>query len=151
MYDIVLGISMIKSVRPYFRKAVLGTLDAHDFLFINTITVFILVLFYFIYLYCFKQDIVVKTMKNYKNLSIIQILCIILLSGLTVVSTVLLMEFDKNYNTPLINSLYLKIASVITMLVVGIFLFEEKYDYMQILGFALIIVGIYLFVNKNLD
>jgi drug/metabolite transporter (DMT)-like permease len=61
------------------------------------------------------------------------------------------MEFDKNFNTPLINSLYLNTASVLTMLVIGVFLFKEKYDHIQILGIALIILGIYLFVNKNLD
>jgi drug/metabolite transporter (DMT)-like permease len=151
MYDIVLGISIIKSIRPYFRKVVLGTLDPHDFFFINTITVFVLALCYFIYLYCYREDAVIKTLKNYKKLSIIQFLCVFLLSGLTIISTILLMEFDKNFNTPLINSLYLNTASVLTMLVIGVFLFEEKYDYIQILGIALIILGIYLFVNKNLD
>jgi drug/metabolite transporter (DMT)-like permease len=53
-------------------------------------------------------------------------------------------HFDKYYNTPLINSIFKKVVSVFFLFVVGIFLFEEKYNLKQILGLLLCSAGLYL-------
>jgi len=151
MYDIILGISVLKSVNPYFRKHILGELEPHEFLFANSITIFILVSLYFGYLCCYRKEVALKSFDNYRSLSIFQIIGIIVLASLTISSTILLMEFDKNYNTPLINSLFLKASSVLTMLFVGIMFFEETYSMTQIFGFILVILGIFMIINGNLD
>jgi len=67
---------------------------------------------------------------------------------LAVSSSIFIIEFDKNYNTPLINSMFIKIASTISLIFIGIFFFEEKYHWKQILGFILTIIGIYLISQK---
>jgi drug/metabolite transporter (DMT)-like permease len=56
---------------------------------------------------------------------------------------------DKNYNTPLINSVFLRVGSIIALLLVGIFVFEEKYTYKQIAGVLLTLLGIYLIAGDK--
>jgi drug/metabolite transporter (DMT)-like permease len=67
---------------------------------------------------------------------------------LAVGSSIFIYEFDKNYNTPLINSMFMKIASTISLIFIGVFLFEEKYSWKQIIGVFLTILGIFLIAQK---
>jgi drug/metabolite transporter (DMT)-like permease len=64
-------------------------------------------------------------------------------------SSLLLYELDKNFNTPLLNFVFLKFASVLSLIFVGIFIFKEKYTWKQILGITLAVLGIYLITNKE--
>jgi multidrug transporter EmrE-like cation transporter len=59
-------------------------------------------------------------------------------------------EFDKYYNTPLINFIFSKFVSVIALIAVGIFIFKEKYSYLQMLGIAMTIAGVFLISNKSI-
>jgi drug/metabolite transporter (DMT)-like permease len=68
---------------------------------------------------------------------------------LAVGSSIFIFEFDKNYNTPLINSMLSRIVSTLCLVFVGIFIFEEKYSWIQISGIILTIVGVFLIsMNK---
>lgn len=145
MYHYLIGLSLLKSFSPYFRKHILTTLSSHDLLFINTFVIFFMVLVFFLYKLLFdKQHSLQETFKNYKKLSITQILSIFVMAILAVFSAIFIFEFDKNYNTPLINSMFMKTASTISLILIGIFLFEEKYSWKQITGIFLMILGGYL-------
>jgi len=148
MYPYLIGITLLKSVNPYFRKHILDTLEGHDLLFINTFFIFLIVLSIFIYKTIFHKTLY-DTIENYKNLTNSQILCIFLICALTVGSSLLLYELDKNFNTPLLNFVFLKFASVLSLIFVGIFIFKEKYTWKQILGITLAVLGIYLITNKE--
>jgi drug/metabolite transporter (DMT)-like permease len=68
----------------------------------------------------------------------------------TIISSITIMEFDKNYNTPLVNSILMRIFSTIALVLVSIFIFKEKYSYLQMLGIAMTIAGVFLISNKSI-
>ena len=149
MYHYLFGLSILKSFTPYFRKHILTTLNSHDLLFINTFFYFSIVLTIFLYKLLFdKSKPLIETFKNYKKLTISQIFALFIMSCLAVTSSLFIFEFDKNYNTPLINSVFMRTASTISVILVGIFLFEEKYSWKQIIGVFLTIFGIFL-ISQN--
>jgi drug/metabolite transporter (DMT)-like permease len=87
--------------------------------------------------------------KNYKKLELTQIIALIAIAFLTVSSSFIINEFDKNYNTPLMNTLFVRGISLIFVIGVGIFLFEEKYNWKQILGILFTISGLILLSQKH--
>jgi len=147
MYHYILGLTFLKSLSPYFRKHVLGILNGHELLFINTFCISIIVFLVFIYKFMFDKSFH-KTIENYKKLSVGHYTCIFIIALLTVFSALLIYEFDKSYNTPFLNSMFIKVASVLFLFLVSVFLFEEKYTIKQILGIALTVVGVYLVTSK---
>ena len=73
-----------------------------------------------------------------------------LLIGLaTVFASIVVLTFDKYYNTPLINSMIFKIVSVFLLLFTGIVFFNEKYGLSQLFGFIFVIIGCALIFHKN--
>jgi drug/metabolite transporter (DMT)-like permease len=147
MYHYILGLTFLKSLSPYFRKHVLGILNGHELLFINTFCISIIVFLVFIYKFMFDKSFH-KTIENYKKLSVGHYTCIFIIALLTVFSALLIYEFDKSYNTPFLNSMFMKVASVVFLFLVSVFLFEETYSIKQILGIALTVVGVYLVTSK---
>lgn len=148
MYQHIFGITLIKSIRPYFRKNIINNLDTHEFLFINTFSIFIVLSIYFIYKFIHDRNIFTNTITNCAKLSWIQIGSLIILAFFTVFSSIILIDLDKNYNTPAVNSVLLKSISFIFLFLVGIFLFKENYSRTEIFGIAFIIIGIILFNYK---
>jgi drug/metabolite transporter (DMT)-like permease len=149
MYQYMFGLSILKSFTPYFRKHVLTTLNSHDLLFINTFIIFLIVFVFFLYKLLFdKSKPLIETFKNYKSLSFSQLGALFVMALLAVSSSIFIYEFDKNYNTPLINSMFMRTASTISLILVGIFMFEEKYSWKQILGVFLTIFGVYFISQK---
>ena len=145
MYRYMFGLSILKSFTPYFRKHALTTLNSHDLLFINTFLIFSIVFAFFLYKLWFdKSKPLIETFKNYKSLSFTQAGALVLMAFLAVGSSIFIYEFDKNYNTPLINSMFMRAASTISLILVGAFLFEEKYSWKQIMGVFLTILGVFL-------
>jgi len=143
------GLSILKSFTPYFRKHVLTTLNAHDLLFINTFIIFSIVFVFFVYQLLFnKSKPLVETLQNYRNLSFTQVGALIVMAFLAIGSSIFIYEFDKNYNTPLINSMFMRTASTISLIIVGMFLFEERYSLKQIAGVFLTIFGVLLISQK---
>ena len=49
MYSVLLGVSLMKSMRPFFKKNVLHTIDEDDFLYLNTFFIGLFVVIYFLY------------------------------------------------------------------------------------------------------
>jgi len=95
-----------------------------------------------------KKKPLIETFNNYSKLSTTQILSLCVMAFLAVGSSIFIYEFDKNYNTPLINSMFMKIASTISLIFIGVFLFEEKYSWKQIIGVFLTILGIFFIAQK---
>jgi drug/metabolite transporter (DMT)-like permease len=86
---------------------------------------------------------------KYNSLTLIQIVFILAIGLVTIISSMVVLNLDKYYNTPLINSMLLKIMSAVLLLFTGIFIFKEKYNYKQIIGLFLAVVGVLLMFNKG--
>jgi len=143
----IFGLTALGSVRPYFRKHVLATLDPHDFLFLNAFIIAILIGIYFVFVYFFNHGVVKKTFKNCASLNYTQVGALLILGIFTIFGTLLLLDADKNYNTPAINSIILKSVSMVALFLVGVFIFEEQYSVKQIIGIALTIAGILVLMS----
>jgi drug/metabolite transporter (DMT)-like permease len=88
--------------------------------------------------------------RNIASLKWTQLCCIFLIAIFTVLSSILLYEMDKKYiNSTMMNVLLLRVGSTLVLLLVGLFLFKERYTWIQIVGFFLVILGIYLIGNKK--
>jgi drug/metabolite transporter (DMT)-like permease len=85
---------------------------------------------------------------KYSNLTLIEYCCIFILAFITVSSSIFIFYFDKNYNNPFINTIFLKAFGMIALLAVSIFVFEEKYKWTQILGVVIVLLGLYLTTLK---
>ena len=147
MYHYLFGLTILKSISPYFRKHVLDHLDPHDFFIINIFFILGIICLYILYRYFFDKKFD-ASLKKIQNLKITHVGCILMLALLTTISSISMMTFDKHYNTPLLNSIMLKTFGMISLILVSIFVFKEKYTYMQMLGMVLTITGIYMISLK---
>jgi drug/metabolite transporter (DMT)-like permease len=138
----LLGLTMIGSMRPYFRKHVLNTLDTHGFLFINALFIAGLIGLFFIYTYFFENHIIKNTYKDCCKLTYTQIFALFTIATFTVFSSFLIIDLDKNYNTPFLNFIFIKSLSMVALFLVGVFLFSEQYNIKQLLGILLTVSGI---------
>jgi drug/metabolite transporter (DMT)-like permease len=151
MYPYIFGMSLLKSGVPYFRKHLLLTLTSIELVFLNTFIIFTLVGIIFLYYLIVDEKFTVdKLIEKYKNLEITQIIALIVIGLLTVSSSIIINEFDKKFNTPLINNLFIRGVSLIFVILVGVFLFEEKYNWKQILGIGFTIVGLFLIFQNEI-
>jgi len=148
MYHYLFGLSIVKSISPYFRKHVLSHLDPHDFFFVNTLFIVVILSFILIYRYFFDKTFD-KSVDKICSLKFTHLGCIFIIALFTIISSITIMEFDKSYNTPLINSIITRIFSTIALVLVSIFIFKEKYTYLQMLGVCMTIIGIFLISNKT--
>ena len=82
------------------------------------------------------------------SLNLMEIGAVIVLSFLTVLSGIMLFEFDKSYNTPLINTIFIKSIGALSIVFIGVVIFEETYTYMNWLGILMILIGLYLVMSK---
>lgn len=137
-------IGTIKTFVPYIRKKVLLSLDPHEYLFLNTMIIAFLCSVYMIYHLFRNNHTLDNIMTKYRSLSYLEILFAFLISSITVISSIFILNMDKYYNTPLINSFLIKIISAVLLILTGIFIFEEKYNPQQMLGIFLGIVAVFL-------
>lgn len=151
MYSIFLGLAFLNEFRPYFRKYISNSLDNHEYFFLNALIIIFIISFYILYLLLNKKTTFSKFISNIYSLSYTEISCVFILALLAVVTGLLIFELDKNYNTPLINSVFLRAMSSISLIFIGIFIFKENYKIHQFIGIFLIILGIYLTSQKNLS
>jgi drug/metabolite transporter (DMT)-like permease len=149
MFQLILLTGVLKTFSPYLRKNVLLTLDPHDYLFLNTFVIFIFTLIYLLYKIFFQNHDVKEMVTKYNSLTVIQVIFILMMSLVTICSSIVVLNLDKYYNTPLINSMLLKIMSAVLLLFTGIFIFKEKYNYKQIFGLFLAVIGVLLMFNKS--
>lgn len=151
MWNFVIFTTILKSFTPYFRKHILGTLNSDEFLLLNSLIILSLVLIYFLFKIIFgkQRETLGQIINNYKKMKYSQIFCVAIISLLTVASSLFIYELDKNHNTPLINNVLLRIFSVIALIIVGIFIFKEEYNWKQIVGIFLAIIGVILIMQKS--
>ena len=90
-----------------------------------------------------------KMFTKYKSLTLTQLIFALLIGVVTILSSLVILNLDKYYNTPLINSMILKLLSAILLLLSGVFIFNEKYNYKQIIGLILAVVGGILLFCKD--
>lgn len=146
MYSVLFGISIMKSLRPFFKKNVLkSNIDEDDFLFLNTFFISLFVVIYFIYNFTKKKKV---DFSKYKNMKPIELGSMVGVSLFTVVSTILVLQMDKGYQTPFINSMLTKGFSTIFVIAIGMIIYKENYNTLQMLGIAFILMGTYLISSK---
>jgi drug/metabolite transporter (DMT)-like permease len=146
MYHYLIGFSLLKTIRPYIRKHILDGLSTHEFLVVNTLCISLLVLAYFLFLCVRDPKHPWTSLASMKKLSLTQWAAIILLAALTVGSTILFVEFERRYSTPVVSNLLTRVLGIVLLVGVGIFVYEEKYTYLQIVGMVVAIVGMALVI-----
>ncbi len=146
MFNLLFGITMMKSIRPIFRKNVMQSIDNYSFLLLNTIFISIFVVLYFYYLN-YNNVNFSDVLKNCGSMNIIQIISMILISFLTILSTILIMNMDKS-SISTTSATIMKSISTIILVLLGIFFYKEKYNFTQIYGVILTIIGIF-FISYN--
>ena len=118
----------------------------HSFLLLNTLFIAIFVVLYFIYLNS-KNVKFMEVVENCKSMNIVQIISMILISFLTITSTILIMNMDQSsLSTTTIT--IMKSLSTIILVLLGVFIYKEKYNFTQIYGVLLTVIGIYFLSNK---
>jgi drug/metabolite transporter (DMT)-like permease len=149
LYYLLFVIQILKTCNIYFRKHLLYTLDAHEYLFINTFLIACFVLILSFYKIFYHNYSIKKLFNKVQKLSILQICFLIIIAFITICSSLIFINVDKKHNTPLINRLLSKVLSTILLVMIGVFFFKEKYNLKQYIGIFLTIIGIYLTINKN--
>jgi len=149
MYFFLAIITFLKTFSPYLRKHILDYLESHEFLFLNTFFVSLFVFLYFIYKFLFHDTFLVDFTDKIKELTILQVIYFTILAFITITSSIVIINLDKYFNTPLINSLFSKSLAGILLLFVSIFIYQEKYNIKQIFGIFLTVVGVFLISCKK--
>jgi drug/metabolite transporter (DMT)-like permease len=144
MYPFLAAIAFIQQFRPYIRKQIADRLDPHEFVFLNTMFIALVVSIYLIYLWATEQHSFTDMITKYSTLTIVEYICIFLLAVFTVSSSIFVFHLDKYYNNPFMNSIFLKSAGMIMLILVSVFVFKEKYTINQIFGIAIILSGIFI-------
>jgi drug/metabolite transporter (DMT)-like permease len=149
MYFFLAITTFLKTFNPYFRKHILDSLESHEYLFLNTFFVALFVFLYFLYKLIFHDAFFDKLVDKITNLTILQIIYFMLIAFITISSSIVIINLDKYFNTPFINSLLSKSVASILLLLVGVIIFKEKYNIKQIFGIFLTIVGLFLISCKE--
>jgi drug/metabolite transporter (DMT)-like permease len=146
MYKHIIGLTLIDICRPYFRKHLLQTLNPREYLFLNTFFINSLLICYFCYIFINQKTVIDNAVIQYKKLSIPQICTITISSASTVVATIILLDFDKKYNTPAINNIITKTSSILLVFFIGYFVFRETYSMKQIVGIITMVTGMTIMI-----
>lgn len=146
MLNVLFGVTMLKSMRPIFRKNVMQTIDNYSFLLLNTLFISVFVVLYFIYLNS-KNVKFTEVVHNCASLNTVQIVSMVLISFLTITSTIVIMNMDQS-SLSTASMTVMKSISTIILVLLGIFLYKEKYNFTQIYGVILTMIGIYFISSK---
>jgi drug/metabolite transporter (DMT)-like permease len=135
MWPIIFGVSLIKSFRPFFKQHIVQTITDWEFLFLNSLLIAVVS---FAYAYLHKKENIV----NIFRLSYTQYLCAFILACMTIGTSLAIFKMQEN---GIITSVFLlKAVSSILFIGAGIFIFEEKLTYKQLLGILFVIIGLFL-------
>lgn len=146
MYSLLFGVSIMKSIRPFFKKNVLNSIDEEDFLFLNTFFICLFVICYFFYNITRRNKRI--DFSKYSKLSTAEMVSMIGVSLFTVISTILILQIDKGTQSSFITSMLTKGFSTIFVIAIGMIVYKEEYSKLQIMGIGLILLGIYFISNK---
>ena len=123
------------------------TLRSFEFLFISYILDFILILIigtgYILYDYKYVQKHTGITFKNCTKLNIYQMGSILGISLVGLLSTFAIFEMN-NMKNPIIIFILTKVAPIVIIGAISIFILRESFTYTKIVGIMLAIVSIYL-------
>ena len=138
----LIGAGLINSVKPYCRKHVINSLETHEFMFLNTIIISILIISYLLY----KKTCINDLYYKYTSLNFTQIASIVILSMITVFGTLMKLNMDKENNgsSTFMNGLLVKGVTSATIIFIGMAFFNEKYTWKTWLSIFMIAGGIYL-------
>jgi hypothetical protein len=142
MNTILIGAGLVNSIKPYCRKHVINSLDSHEFIFLNTIIISLIVISYLVY----KKTCITDLYYKYSSLTFTQIASITILSLITVFGTLMKLNMDKenNNSNTFMNGLLIKGVTSATIIFIGIAFFNEKYTWKTWLSILMIASGIYL-------
>jgi drug/metabolite transporter (DMT)-like permease len=149
MYFLLTVTSLLKTFNPYLRKDLLNSLEGDEYLFINTFFLAIFTFFYFIYKTISHNDMVENLVNKMYNLTFLQVVYCMLIAFITIISSIVIINLDKNFNTPFINSMISKGIAAIFVLFVATIIYKEKYNLKQIFGVFLTITGLLLINCKK--
>ena len=141
MYKHIVGLSLIDISRPYLRKQLLQTLNPLEYMFLNTFLINALLIMYFSYIFVNQKQIIDSAVIQYNRLSVKQLCSITVSSVSTVASSIILLDFDKKYNTPAVNNIIIKSSSIIVVFFIGYIFFQETYSMKQIVGIVTMVTG----------
>lgn len=141
MYKHIVGLSLIDISRPYLRKQLLQTLNPLEYMFLNTFLINALLIMYFSYIFVNQKQIIDSAVIQYNRLSMKQLCSITASSVSTVASSIILLDFDKKYNTPAVNNIIIKSSSIIVVFFIGYIFFQETYSMKQIVGIVTMVTG----------
>jgi len=149
MYFLLAVTSLLKTFSPYLRKHILDSIEGHEYMFINTFFVALFVFLYFMYKIIYHDDMFDKLVNNMQRLTFLQVIYFILIAFITVVSSIVIINLDKNFNTPLINSMLSKGIAAVMLLFVATIIYKEKYNLKQVFGIFLTVIGLFLINCKK--
>ena len=148
LYNAV-GLTIISSLKRYFRKHTLNTLDTHEFLFLNSLFISFFLLIFFLYLYFYKNNVIQNTFNKYSKISNGYIIGFMLVALSTIISSYITINIDKTFNTPSLNYVILKSLSIISLFGIGIFYFNECYSKNQLIGIFFSILGFGILISSS--
>ena len=95
-------------------------MDHHEYVLLSAMMIFFIILMYTVYLVLISGNTTFTTLvANLSKLHCGEVFVVFLLSCFTVASGLLMFELDKNHNTPLMNSIFIKAISTIFVICVG--------------------------------
>jgi drug/metabolite transporter (DMT)-like permease len=149
MYHLSLSV-LLKIFDPYYRRHIISnTLNAKDYIYLESFIYFFILIIFILFDYFYDKKQIIETFNNYKNIKIRDIIILICITIFWVYTSIKLYE-NEHKNTAFMNSVILRGAPLIGILLVGILIYEEKYTWKQIVGIFFTIIGIFLLMlGKN--
>ena len=126
------------ALTPFLKKRLLQKMGTYNLLVVNHLTITLLIIIYFIYLFKRKKC----TLSCLKKLDKYDILILVFMGAATVISTVLLMESLTTSNISQLMPTLTTLVIVLTLIISCYY--GEKLDIYKIVGILFIIVGIIL-------
>jgi len=135
MIPVIFGISLIKSMRPYIKRNVFDNISSAEFIFLNSLFIGVLS---FCYAYIYKGE----NIENIWNLSYMHYMSGLFLACITVISSLAIFKLQED--SVITTTFIIKSVSSIILLIIGIFIYNERLTAKQIAGILLGILAIFL-------
>jgi drug/metabolite transporter (DMT)-like permease len=125
-----------------------NVLTAKEYLYLETFCYSFMLFLFIVFNFFNNKKESFDTIKNLQKLQIRDIMYILITSIFFIYTTLMIYENEHN-NSAFMNSLLLRGGTLIGILLVGIFFYNEKYNWKQILGIILSLLGIYLLMCEK--
>ena len=147
MYHLFCSI-LLRTIDPYFRRHLTSkSLNATDYMYLETLIYTSVLFLFIIFNYFYKKKETFETIQNIQNIKFRDVIFMAISSFFFIYSTLMIYESEHS-STAFINGVFLRGGSLIGILIVGIFFYEEKYNWKQIIGIIMTFIGIYLLMCK---